>query len=116
MKSLARILGVVLFAYLFVMAVMTVQYFFDRGDMRKASQVIFEFRPQGSNHPTLLETMASLSQVKKEDVNCQTTLASRYEGLVDVDCKAGTESFLWEIDVVAGRVIPKNDNASRIVP
>lgn len=126
MKTLVRVLGVVLIVYAGIMAVMGLQYLFDRGDLRKADQVLSQFKPEGSDK-TLKELMTGKLGVAEGGLSCSSTLLSRYEGRVEVDCRSATavaaddndaggrEEFRFEVDVVAAQIKALNDATKALV-
>jgi hypothetical protein len=99
-NRLIRILFVLLFVYLTGLAVVTVQYYFDRGDLKKASQVLFEFRPQGKE--TLALLMSQKLMIQESQLKCESQLLSRYEGRVRVLCGSvkKPQHFVFDVDVV----------------
>ncbi len=111
MKKLFRVLLVVFAIYAILMAAMTVQYFFDRGDLRKASAVIFEFKPDKTKDETLAALMAAEQKILPDELVCDTQIASRYEGLVLVTCR----DYEWMVDVVASRIYPKSEAAQKLM-
>jgi hypothetical protein len=104
-----RVAAVLAVVYFCVVALSFLQGLFDRGDLRRAAHVIYEFRPGGPAGKTLVELMAAADGVVPDRMACQTEMASRYEGRVLTTCRgaAGTEPFVWVIDVVGGRVEPQ---------
>jgi len=122
MKTIVRVIFVVLFAYGTVMGLMSLQYFFDRGDLRRASKVIYDYQPRPGSSKKLVEYMAEGYQVDLGDLYCETTLASRFEGHVMVECgkKLGFVSeradinFQWVVDLVGSRIEPKNQRARQL--
>lgn len=128
LKIIFRAILVIIAVYCVIMAVVAVQYFFDRGDMKKAAKVIYEFRPQGpsdnTKNATLAEQMAAFYKISTDDLYCETQIVSRYEGHVLVEC--GEENgfqadnrelnFYWLVNVVAGRIDGKNKLALQLMP
>lgn len=123
MRTIFRVLGVVVIAYACVMAVMGMQYLFDRGDLRKASQVISQYKPKGSDK-TILTLMAERSGVPESRIACDSHLLSRYEGRVEVDCRAsdgeghviaGRQEFRFEVDVVGAQLRALNDATKALI-
>lgn len=77
MKKIFRGLLVVLFAYLMVMGMMSLQHLFDRGDMKKAAQVIYQFQPNKDSPQTLLDLMLiAKAQKNPDDMRCETSILS----------------------------------------
>ena len=119
--TLYRAAVVIFMVYAIVMAVMTLQYFFDRGDMKKASQVIYQSRPNGKD--LLIDVMARDLKISSQDLYCETQVESRYEGHVLVECgnKMDFKShdfvthFQWRVDVLAGQVIGENKLAQQLM-
>lgn len=119
--TLYRAAVVIFMIYAIVMAVMTVQYFFDRGDMKKASQVIYQAKPNGTD--LLITLMAGDAKITSTDLYCETQIESRYEGYVLVECgpkqtfKTGdaANNYLWRVDVIGGQVSAKNEKAQKLI-
>lgn len=119
MNKIWRAFAVIAVIYALVMGLLSVQYFFDRGDMKKAARVIYRFKPDNDKEASLIQLMAGSWQVNQDDVRCETQVMSRYEGHVFVECglKTGFEknstekNYHWIVDVVAGRIVAKNDKA-----
>lgn len=111
MKKFFRVLLVVFAIYAIVMAAMAVQYFFDRGDLRKASAVIYEFKPDKTKDETLAALMAAEQKILPTELACDAQIMSRYEGQVLVTC----DKYEWMVDVVASRIYPKNEVAQKLM-
>lgn len=109
MNRFFRILGVIVIAYAGVMAVLYLQYLFDRGDLRKAEQVISQFKPKGEER-TLMRIMADSLGVDAAGFSCESRILSRYEGRIEVGCgkiAAATKfkpAFRFEVDVVGATI------------
>jgi len=104
------------------MALMTLQYFFDRGDMKKAAQVIYNYKPDPLKETTLISLMAEKYNLDSQSIRCETELISRYEGSIFIDCgvtnnftKHSDENFHWLVDVVSARIVAKNDKARELM-
>jgi len=123
MKTIIRAFIVIIVIYATVMAVMGLQYMFDRGDMKKAAKVIYEFKPSHTVNKTLAELMAQNLGVTPEELHCETELISRYEGRVLVECgdkksfqPENTDlNFHFVVDVVRGSVDGKNEKARKLI-
>jgi hypothetical protein len=121
MRTIIRVFGAIAIIYCGVMAVMYLQYLFDKRDLKEASRVVYEFRP-GEGQKTLLEVMAEALKTRPDDVYCETGLLSRYEGKVLVDCgeknhftQNQSDHYQWEVDVVAFQVLAKNPLAKKLM-
>lgn len=121
MKTLFKVLVVILFAYAAVMGLMTLQYFFDRGDLKRASRVIYQYTPSGQDKK-LVQVMADEFKVSLDDLYCETALESRYEGHVTVTCgpktlflKQPKQNFVWVVDLVASSIRPYNEKAKAML-
>lgn len=122
MRTIIRVFGAIAIIYSGVMAVMFLQYLFDKRDLTEASRVVYEFRPQGVGQVTLVALMAESLKITVGDVYCEAGLMSRYEGKVFVECgeKASftqnhRDHYEWEVDVVAFQVLAKNDLAKELM-
>lgn len=122
MRTIIRVFGAIAIIYCGVMAVMVLQYLFDKRDLKEASRVVYEFRPHGDKQMTLLELMAEALKITSDDVYCETGLMSRYEGKVWVDCgeknsftQNQSDHYQWEVDVVAFQVLAKNPPAKKLM-
>jgi hypothetical protein len=123
MNRIWRALLVIVMVYALVMAVMTVQYFFDRGDLKKASKVIYSYQPPSFPDKTLIQVMANHFQITEDKVYCESSLISRYEGKVLVECgnaqgfviKQSKVNFEWLVNVVAHSIVARNELAKKIV-
>lgn len=111
MKKVLRFLAMIIAVYAIVMAAMVVQYFFDRGDLKKASAVIYQFKPVAARPDTLIDYMAAESHVTPDAIQCQSQITSRYEGRVSVIC----DGYEWVVDVVASRIYPQNEQAHKLM-
>lgn len=111
MKKIFRVLGMIFAAYAIVMAAMIVQYFFDRGDLKKAAAVVYQFKPVNGKESTLIDFMADEQHLAPDAINCQTQIASRYEGRVAVTC----DGYQWMVDVVGSRIYPQNEQARKLM-
>lgn len=122
MKKLWRVIVAVLIVYAAVMALMSVQYFFDRGDLKKAAAVIYQYKLPSHPEKNLLELMASDLNVNPDRVHCETELLSRYEGRVLIECGAQARfkkhdsgnNHEWVVDVVLHTVQAHNDKAKKL--
>lgn len=114
MKKLWRVIVAVLIVYAAVMALMSVQYFFDRGDLKKAAAVIYQYKLPSHPDKNLLELMASDLNVNSEQVQCETELLSRYEGRVLIECGVAGNNYEWVVDVVLHTVQAHNDKAKKL--
>lgn len=121
LRTIFKALVVIALAYVGLMAVLGVQYFFDRGDMKKAARVVYEYRPRG-HEKTLVELMAQHYGIGGDQLKCETQIISRYEGRVLVECgppdlfKAhdAEVNFQWEVDVVGGAIRELNEKAKKL--
>lgn len=122
MKKLWRVIVAVLIVYAAVMALMSVQYFFDRGDLKKAAEVIYQYKLPSHPDKNLLELMALDLNVSSNQVHCETELLSRYEGRVLIECGAQAtfkkhdsgNNHEWVVDVVLHTVQAHNDKAIKL--
>lgn len=116
-KTVLRVAGGLLLLYLAVVALSFLQELFDQGDLRKASHVIFEFRPAGGEGKTLIELMAAADGVAAAQVGCESELSSRYQGKVLMHCKTTADSrpFIWLIDVVAGSIEAQGERSRALI-
>ena len=110
MKGFLRIIGIFVVIYVAVSAVVGLQHLFDKGDIKKASKVLYELRP-GDGSQTLLQWMAAENGSTTESLECYSQLVSRYEGLVNLECA----DFVWQVNVVAGQVLPANEAATQLM-
>lgn len=110
MKGYLRIIGVFAVIYVAVSAVVGLQHLFDKGDIKKASKVLYELKP-GDGSKTLLQWMAVEKGLTQDDLECYSQLVSRYEGLVNLECS----DFVWQVNVVAGQVLPANEPATQLM-
>lgn len=123
MKQIFRALIVIFVIYASVMAIMGVQYLFDRGDMKKAVKVVYNLKPNQNEDKTLTKVMADTLSITEEQLYCETQIISRYEGRVLVECgnKATYQSlnsklnFQWEVDVIRGGIKGRNVKAQRLI-
>lgn len=123
MKSLLRIGLVIFFAYALVMALMTLQYFFDRGDIRRASEVVYEYVPNQKTGKKLLQLMADQLKIDEKAIHCEAEITSRYEGIVQVECgniqnyrsNSPQLNFIWKVNLVGSQLLPSNDLSKVIV-
>lgn len=123
MNKIVKAVLVVAFFYLVIMGLLGLQYLFDRGDMKKAAQVIYEYRPrtagEGQGGLTLAQAMAVAYGVAEDRLKCETKIASRFEGRVLVECDRAADyqkisphdNFQWEVNVTSGQVTPLNAKA-----
>lgn len=91
-----RVLLVIAVFYFLFLTVTSVRRYFDEEDLNKA-RMIFQ-------------------KITVQDLECSFELKSRYEGKVDVSCfskkeNGGGKVFVWQIDVISARLVPKNDLA-----
>ena len=114
MKKVWRVILGIVIIYAAVMALMSVQYFFDQGDLKKAAAVIYEYRPPLHPDKTLLEFMAADLKLNPDQVHCETQLLSRYEGRVLVECGVTGNNYEWVVDVVRHTVTAHNDRAKNL--
>jgi hypothetical protein len=121
MKSLYRILGGALIVYLGVMAVMYLQFLFDRGDIRKASQFLNDFKPGPAHEHSLLEVMATDLGQAPDQIACDSEILSRTEGTVLIHChgivaeQKTTRNYEWIINLVSYQVSANNPEASALL-
>ena len=122
MRTIIRVFGAVAIIYGGVMAVMALQYLFDKRDLKEASRVVYEFRPQGEGQMTLVELMGEALKITGNEVYCEAGLISRYEGKILVECgeknnftKNHSDHYQWEVDVVAFQVLAKNPLAKKLM-
>lgn len=122
MKSLVRLILVVGFGYALVMGLMTLQYFFDRGDIRRASEVIYNYRPTKDESKTLIQLMAEKLAIETNQIHCESQIVARYEGYVQVECgkqesyrPSADVNFLWQVDLVGARITAVNESAKNLM-
>ena len=97
--------------------------FFDRGDLRKATAMIYEYRLPSHPEKNLLSLMAEDLKVSLDQVRCETELLSRYEGRVLIECGSQTtfkkhdsgNNHEWVVDVVLHTVQTHNEKSKTLV-
>lgn len=122
MKLIIRLAAVVVFCYALLLSVTTLQYFFDRGDIRRASEVIYKYQPVRDHSKTLVQIMAKSLNIMEADIHCESQIVARYEGYVQVECGAKAnfipgipKNFVWQVDLVGARIKPANDKATTLM-
>ena len=106
-QSLVRILVITIMIY----AVWSLQQAFDRGDIKKASRSLYEYKIPPQNE-SLITLMARQFGVAEDQVDCELELISRYVGPIRAVCKGGvsTQEFHFDIDVL--RFVPEPTDAA----
>jgi hypothetical protein len=107
---------VVLAFFFTVMGLLTLQFFFDRGDIKRASRVIYEYKPAGQEK-TLTALIADEIGISEESLICESALISRYEGRVHVGCHGSEPKpvYEWEVNVVAAIIKPRNGYSQQLM-
>ena len=114
MKKIWRVILGIVIVYAAVMALMSVQFFFDRGDLKKAAALIYQYKPPSHPDKTLVELMAQDQKIHPDEVHCETKLLSRYEGRVLIDCGVAGNNYEWVVDVVRHTVAAHNSRAEKL--
>lgn len=122
MKSFIRLIIVVGCGYALIMGLMTLQYLFDRGDIRRASEVIYNYRPSKEVSKTLIQLMAEKLTIEETKIHCESQIVARYEGYVQVECgeqesykPSAAVNFLWQVDLVGARITAINEPAQNLM-
>ncbi|MCP5463500.1 MAG: hypothetical protein H7A33_00580 [Deltaproteobacteria bacterium] len=111
-QKVLKSLVVILMVYASVMVLLGLQHLFDRGDLKKASKVFYQFRP-GTSQVLLVDQMAQQMGVEPTALQCQAQILSRYEGHVLMVCTHDQSTeYQWVVDVVAGIIKPHNQQAN----
>lgn len=127
MRVLFRALGVIVIIYAVVMALMGLRYIFDQGDLRKASQIIQQFKLKGSDK-TLMALMSDRLGIPEAALFCEPHMLSRYGGRIEVDCRGPSvvlaskkdngvtmKEFRFEVDIVTAHLRALDEDAIELL-
>ncbi len=123
MRILYQILGTILILYFGVSSVVYLQNRFDKSDLNKAADFIYEFKPNPQNGKNLMELMAQDLKKPVSEVFCESQILSRTEGTVLVSCYPKSSSqdqmmqsrYEWVIHLVSYLVSPNNVRAKLLL-
>lgn len=118
MKKFYRALIVIFAFFLIGMTLLTVRFIFDRRDMKKACQMVMEYRPREDlNLGLTLAQIMSFERIESP-VFCEARLISRYEKKLIVNCQADIDSassFTWLVDLAEQSVLPEGESAKALL-
>ncbi len=120
MNKFIRAVIVVATIFLIGMSLFSIRYFFDRRDMKAASNLVMTYQPFATSQDNLAEIMETINEVPPGFMHCQARVVSRYEKKLSVECLSAyiwnkSYSFLWSVNLANQSVQPEGQATKELL-